>query len=294
MDVSKQPKHPEPAFHGEDESFIATATAVATPRPPEARAFVEVVAPATLPEGYTFEAQADGQPFTVTVPMGGVEEGLKFQVPVPSGKSILLKAIEGYSRFAAILQKDDLCACCGLGCFHPSLCMAYCCPMLLLAQVMTRLKLTWSAQEGGNAAQASSTFRILAFLWIAFIGLQVIQQVLKVLSLNYEVEHGEPNVTGAFMVLLLNLVVMAFSILFLVITCNTRRHIREKYQIPEQQCHGCEDCCCTYWCTCCTISQMARHTGDYANHGSRWCSETGLPPSASSETELSTSVPSIV
>jgi Cys-rich protein (TIGR01571 family) len=165
---------------------------------------------------------------------------------------------------------------------------------VLLAQVMTRLKLTWSAQEGGNAAQASSTFRILAFLWIAFIGLQVIQQVLKVLSLNYEVEHGEPNVTGAFMVLLLNLVVMAFSILFLVITCNTRRHIREKYQIPEQQCHGCEDCCCTYWCTCCTISQMARHTGDYANHGSRWCSETGLPPSASSETELSTSVPSIV
>jgi hypothetical protein len=56
-------------------------------------------------KGYTFEAQADGQPFTVTVPMGGVEEGLKFQVPVPSGKSILLKAIEGYSRFAAILQK---------------------------------------------------------------------------------------------------------------------------------------------------------------------------------------------
>jgi Cys-rich protein (TIGR01571 family) len=291
MDVSKQPKHPEPAFHGEDESFIATATAVVTPRPPEARAFVEVVAPATLPEGYTFEAQADGQPFTVTVPMGGVEEGLKFQVPVPSGSRVLPASS---SSVPVGHWKDDLCACCGLGCFHPSLCMAYCCPMLLLAQVMTRLKLTWSAQEGGNAAQASSTFRILAFLWIAFIGLQVIQQVLKVLSLNYEVEHGEPNVTGAFMVLLLNLVVMAFSIFFLVITCNTRRHIREKYQIPEQQCHGCEDCCCTYWCTCCTISQMARHTGDYANHGSRWCSETGLPPSASSETELSTSVPSIV
>jgi hypothetical protein len=50
MDVSKQPRHPEPAFRGEDESFIATATVVVTPCPPEAHAYLEVVAPATLPE----------------------------------------------------------------------------------------------------------------------------------------------------------------------------------------------------------------------------------------------------
>jgi hypothetical protein len=38
-----------------------------------------------------------------------------------------------------------------------------------------------------------------------------------------------------------------------------------------------------YWCNCCTVAQMARHTGDYEAHGARCCSETGLPPSASND-----------
>jgi hypothetical protein len=45
MDVSKKPEDPP-----EDENFIVTATAVATPCPPKARPYLEVVAPATLPE----------------------------------------------------------------------------------------------------------------------------------------------------------------------------------------------------------------------------------------------------
>jgi hypothetical protein len=116
MDVFKQPRDPEPAFCGEDESFIATATVVVTLCPPECScvsrgggschfaggAFSYLVACvcALLYEhityeylyllsvaikGYTFEAQADGQLFKVTLPMGGVEEGQKFQVLGPSG-----------------------------------------------------------------------------------------------------------------------------------------------------------------------------------------------------------------
>jgi hypothetical protein len=45
MDVSKKSEDPP-----EDENIIVTATAVATPCPPEARPYLEVVAPATLPE----------------------------------------------------------------------------------------------------------------------------------------------------------------------------------------------------------------------------------------------------
>lgn len=37
------------------------------------------------PQGYTFEAEAGGQPFTVRVPAGGVAEGQKFSVPFPAG-----------------------------------------------------------------------------------------------------------------------------------------------------------------------------------------------------------------
>jgi hypothetical protein len=50
MDVSKQMYEPVSTNGGLDESFIATATVVVTPCPPEAHAYLEVVAPATLPE----------------------------------------------------------------------------------------------------------------------------------------------------------------------------------------------------------------------------------------------------
>ena len=50
----------------------------------EAQLYLEVVSPATLPEGYTFESKQNGQAFTVKVPIGGVEEGQKFPVPFPS------------------------------------------------------------------------------------------------------------------------------------------------------------------------------------------------------------------
>jgi len=33
------------------------------------------------PQGYTFEAEANGHTFNVTVPMGGVEAGQRFSVP---------------------------------------------------------------------------------------------------------------------------------------------------------------------------------------------------------------------
>jgi len=60
----------------------------------------------------------------------------------------------------------------------------------------------------------------------------------------------------------------------------TRRYIRERSGIPEKSCQGCEDCCCAYWCGCCTLTQMARHTAEYETYAGQCCSETGLPVSA--------------
>jgi hypothetical protein len=45
---------------GVDKAMLPTATATATP-------MVSVVAPATLPEGYTFDAEVNGTVLTVTV-----------------------------------------------------------------------------------------------------------------------------------------------------------------------------------------------------------------------------------
>jgi hypothetical protein len=55
---------------------------------------MQVVAPATLPEGYEFQAVAGNRTFTVKVPPGGIEQGQKFEVPFPQH---LESAISGIS-----------------------------------------------------------------------------------------------------------------------------------------------------------------------------------------------------
>ena len=158
---------------------------------------------------------------------------------------------------------------------------------------MHRLKLTWTGHRGRDIAETSSTFRILFWMWIVWVGVRVVWNILYSMD-----EHDQlDDISTADIVLsVVNLILLVVDLFFLVLICKTRRHIRNKYQIPEQQCHGCEDCCCTYWCTCCTVAQMARHTGDYREHGARWCSETGLGPGAPSIADVPSyaDVPSIV
>ena len=42
---------------------------------------IRVQAPATLAEGYKFDVMVDDEPFTITIPPGGVVEGQEFDVP---------------------------------------------------------------------------------------------------------------------------------------------------------------------------------------------------------------------
>ena len=87
-----------------------------------------------------------------------------------------------------------------------------------------------------------------------------------------------------------NLVGLLFGLYTLIVMMKLRSYIRSRYRIPETTCHGCEDCCCVFWCGCCTVAQMARHTAKYEaiSEGicctSACCSPTGLPPSAESST----------
>jgi hypothetical protein len=66
----------------------------------------------------------------------------------------------------------------------------------------------------------------------------------------------------------------------LVLLIRARAYVRRLYSIPEQNCTGCEDCCCSFWLPCCTALQIARHTADYDTHGASCCTETGLPLTA--------------
>merc|ERR1712038_1274812 len=101
---------------------------------------VEVTAPATLKAGYIFKASYDGILFDVVVPTGGVVEGQNLVVPFdPNATQHGTAEVIGY-------WKDDLCACTRYGLCHPSIINACLIPLVLLGQVMTRLKLGWSAK----------------------------------------------------------------------------------------------------------------------------------------------------
>lgn len=69
-------------------------------------------------------------------------------------------------------------------------------------------------------------------------------------------------------------------ILVLTVTARLRCHIRNKYEIPAGECGDIEDCCCAFWCTPCTICQMARHTADFTKYPAQCCTDNGLSASA--------------
>lgn len=244
--------------------------------------------------------------------MGGVEEGQKFSVPFPAGAN-------GYSG-AAIPRasvpvghwKDGLCDCCQHGLIHPALWNACCCPMILVGQIMHRLKLTWLGSEG-TTAQTVATFRILLCITILvyatdtvlpaslpqipdisglffFLVLALTLCMNSVISCFFRstlislaiVSQVLSLPAGGTMYAISRIADIVFCAFVIFLVAKTRKHIREKYSIPEKQCKGCEDYCCSLWCTCCTVAQMARHTADYETYAGLCCSETGIPPHAPS------------
>ena len=74
-------------------THVVATSSTATP-------YLEVIAPATLPEGYEFEVEApDGTSLKVHVPMGGVKEGQAFRVP-----SIMLHLRHTFQEMAFLLD----------------------------------------------------------------------------------------------------------------------------------------------------------------------------------------------
>lgn len=76
-------------------------------------------------------------------------------------------------------------------------------------------------------------------------------------------------------------VLVLFNVLVLVylisLTKKVRESIRNKYQIPEENCAGLEDCLCATFCMPCAICQMGRHTADFDTYRATCCTKTGLP-----------------
>lgn len=84
---------------------------------------IDVVAPATLPGGYKFEAEVDGHRFLATVPQGGVQQGETFSCQMRDLDTVYVEEIPvgGW--------RDRLCDCCTHGSCHPVIWTAVFCPL---------------------------------------------------------------------------------------------------------------------------------------------------------------------
>jgi len=221
---------------------------------------IEVIAPATLAEGYSFSVQLgqESRVFNVIVPEGGVEIGQRFLIPWPDHLDFSpVRSDLHHGRW-----KDGLCSCFNHGCCHAMLCNAICFPFVAISQVMTRLNLSLL----GNTSSSNKTFLTAIFVTFLIFIVNIID-----ISTNPDPSY-------------ISLAAFLFYLFILLYTTTiTRYYIRNKYNIPTYKCCGCsgecEDVCCAFFCNCCVITQMARHTADYDTYNGYCCTKTGLPDS---------------
>lgn len=190
-----------------------------------------------------------------------------------------------YSTSPRGYWKDGLWDCFTFGPCHPSLWNAVCCPQLLMAQVLTRMNMTWLGEPTSNS---SKTFRRVLYFMITY---WVVGSLLAppLPDVEFEGDDMNPEIithlaqVPALQNMLYHLVNMAFGLYSLIVMVKLRRAVRERYSIPTQTCCDdvLEDCCCFIFCGCCTVAQLARHTADYQERRALYCSSTGLPPSSS-------------
>mmetsp|Transcript_1162 Transcript_1162/g.2318 ORF Transcript_1162/g.2318 Transcript_1162/m.2318 type:complete len:168 (+) Transcript_1162:482-985(+) len=144
-----------------------------------------------------------------------------------------------------------------------------------MAQAMSRLQLNWLGSKD-TPINAGNTFRTILILLCAYYTVVAAWSYIFPGAYTND-ENGEeihiPDPLGTFLINTLQLIFFVWS---LVALTRTRKYLREKYEIPEERCHGFEDLVCSFCCSMCTVAQMNRHTADYDNYDSMCCTENGL------------------
>lgn len=127
-----------------------------------------------------------------------------------------------------------------------------------------------------------SSFRILlGVFFFATVCVDIIVYVIYSVAALGDASHKQsPNIqyvdvpTSARFVAILHLILVYGMLIFILYAgTKTRTLIRKKYAIP-QGC--CGDCCCMFWCLCCSIAQMSSHTADYRKQPMDYGAENGL------------------
>jgi Cys-rich protein (TIGR01571 family) len=190
-----------------------------------------------------------------------------------------------------------LCDCCSLGICHPHFWMAWCCYPIALGQVMTRLNLNWIGNSMDEHPSSCPAFKVLLISFLIWICIDYSISVFILGTFSVPPSPGVFSASGSYyyddqyssyysqsstystMSAVRQGIGYAYGLFLLILMIRVRSSIRTKYSIPEENCTGCEDCCCSFWCHCCTLAQMARHVNDYEHNHASCCSDTGLSKS---------------
>jgi len=184
--------------------------------------------------------------------------------------------------------KHGLCeACCNV-CCQGLWWNAWCFPCIPWAQILTRMKLDYFA----NRTEAyKNTFAIVVGLYILY---EVLSRTSYVTwscekssssgysyyddddySYHYSYSACSPSgITYVFWA-----ITWPLGIYFLFLMTKARNRYRRRYQIDGSCCgDSClDDCCCMFWCGCCSSVQMLRHTHHESEYRYQCCNKTGLP-----------------
>ena len=100
-------------------------------------------------------------------------------------------------------------------------------------------------------------------------------------------DHDDAPAWAMALMILRHLVGWAYTIWILIVFIRARQLIMARSNITAKCCPGAcngglESCCVGFWCGCCAVSQMARHTGDYTAYRAACCTETGMVEAPSS------------
>ena len=153
--------------------------------------------------------------------------------------------------------RDGLFDCLRLGVCHPVMCNALFCPLILLAQVMSRVGFDFLGRPSlDNSVNGPSTLKTILSFWI-FVNLGLFCAYNVKWSRGMELSMAD---LGAFA-----FVNVAYTVFVVYLTSATRGSLREKYYIRESRFHDLEDCCCATFCLPFSLCQLARHTGRFMN-----------------------------
>lgn len=239
---------------------------------------VQVIAPATLEAGYTFDAMYEGVTFTVVVPDGGVNKGQRFIVPfTPPAINVVAVAIPAEesktnqgssssnskqeqprsragSGIPTGIWRDGLCDFCRFGPFHPNFLMSLCFRPILIGQVMTRMKMTWLGQRmftGGSTMNDSrmdtderwkNTFRNIVIVTVLFFGIASLSATpATVIDLDHDAQSAYDQLSDVNKAkyTINSWISTVFGVYIFYIMIQLRATLRHVYSIPEEHCLCC-------------------------------------------------------